>query len=238
VQEWGAHHDRIVFRTGVTLLQAASAAGLERVLNDGVLAPHVARSLLPAIALVEKGHEETLLGALLAQGEMPALVDDHIERTDKSVVIQADGVIVPIHRMPSLYLETRLARIAERDAEGRWRITQASVARAGGDRVRVRALLAEAGVLQRGVMPATLVADIKRWGGYWGRVGIEALTLLEFESREHLSELMAQAEAAAYLTPFAAGERALAVVDTASLPAVERMLAELGVQVRRGLQGG
>jgi len=235
LQEWGSHHDRIVFRTGVTLLQTGDAATLEQLLGDAALAPHVARSLMPELALVAKGHEDALVQDLLARGKLPTLVDDNSGRTDKDVIVHADGTLVPIHRVPSIFLVARLVRIAEQDAEGRWRLTPASVARAGGDRARVQALLAEVGLLHRGVLPEALVADIKRWGSYYGQAAIEALTLVEFDSRDHLQELVAVPALAAYLTPFAAGERALAVVKSADLPAVERIVNELGVKVRRGL---
>jgi hypothetical protein len=233
LQEWGAHHERIVFRTGVSLLQAVDGAALARLMADPVANTYFARSLAPAVALVGKGADAGLLGALQGQGILPAMADADPKRTDNDVTIQPDGEIVPVHPVPSLFLTGRLARVAAQAAHGGWRITAESVRKTGSGRDATLAVLAELEKLQRGVLPDALVADIKRWGGYYGRAEIATITLLEFESKAHLADVLAQPALRGCIAPFAAGERALATTPTDQLSVVEQLLCDLGVTIVR-----
>jgi hypothetical protein len=231
LQEWGAHHDRIVFRTGVSLLQAVDADALARLVADPIVNKHLARTIGPAVTLVAKGTEADLLAVLRQRGVLPAMADADPKRTDNDVTIQPDGAIVPVHAVPSLFLTGRLARVAEQDAEGTWRITTTSVNKGGGGRSATLVLLGELEKLNRGVLPDSLVADIKRWSGYYGQATIATLTFLEFESKAQLADVLAQPALQGRLTPFAAGERALATTPTDQLAEVTQMLVDLGVTI-------
>lgn len=235
LQEWGAHHERIVFRSGVSLLQAADTATLDRLLTTTSVADQVARVLAPGVALVRKGGEQPLVQTLLAQDLLPALSNDQPASADHSVEIDQHGVITPIHAVPSLHLRGRLVRFAEADERGRWRLTPTSVKRAGGSRAKVLALLDELGKLQRGELPAAVVTLIKQWGAYYGQAGAANVTLLEFRDPQALQELLTHPELQPYLTPFAAGNRALAVVPAKQLATVKRILQTLGVALKEGL---
>lgn len=235
LHEWGAHHERIVFRSGVSLLQAANAAMLDQVLTTTPATDHIARVLAPGVALVRKGREESCLQTLLAADLLPAVSNDQPASADHSVEIDEQGVITPIHAVPSLHLRGRLARVAETDKHGQWRLTPASVKRAGGSRAKVLALLDELGKLQRGELPATVVTLVKQWGAYYGEVGAASVTLLEFRDPQALQELLTHPELQGHLTPFAAGNRALAVVPAKQLATVKRSLQALGVALKEGL---
>lgn len=235
LHEWGAHHERIVFRSGISLLQAADDATLNRLLTATPIGAQVARVLAPGVALVRKGAEQPLIRALLAQDLLPAISRDQPASADHSVQIDQNGLITPVHAVPSLHLRGRLARFAEADAHGQWRLTPATVKRAGGNRKRVVALLEELDKLQRGALPAAVVTLVKQWGAYYGEAGAATVTLLEFRDSQALQELLTHPELQSYLTPFPAGQRALAVVPAKQLAAVKRLLQTLGVTIKEGL---
>ena len=235
LHEWGTHHERIVFRSGISLLQAADDATLNRLLTETPVGAQVARILAPGVALVRKGADQPLIQALLAQDLLPALSGDQPASADHSVQIDQNGLITPIHAVPSLHLRGRLARFAEADAQGRWRLTLPAVKRAGGNRERVVALLEELDKLERGALPAAVVTLVKQWGGYYGEAGAATVTLLEFRDPQALQELLTQPELQSYLTPFPAGQRALAVVSAKQLATVKRILQTLGVALKEGL---
>ena len=162
---------------------------------------------------------------------MPAFSAADPSQTDNDVIVQPDGDITPVHAVPNLFLTGRLARIAEQDEQSRWRITPGTVRRQGHGREATQAVLNELGRLHRGALPTAVVANVKRWRGYYGRVAVGAVTLLEFDSKAHLADACAHARLQELLTPFDAGNRALAMVDAAHLAETEQILAELGVEL-------
>jgi hypothetical protein len=237
LEEWAAHHERIVFRTGVSLLQAADASLLDRLMQDPRTGSFVARAVSPEVAIIARRGQGKLVSALVEQGLFPAVSGAQPQSADKSVVVQEDGTIRAIHAVPSLHLRGRISRLAEETgAEGEWRLTPASIGRAGGSKTRVLGILEELGKLHRGTeLPEELVEQIKAWGGYYGDAAAQTLTLIEFRDQSALDELMQRSDLT-YLTLFPAGNRALAVVPRDKLAQVKEVLAGLGVRVREGLK--
>jgi hypothetical protein len=236
LEEWGAHHERIVFRTDVSLLQAADAGLLATLTANAETSHSLARALAPDVAIIRKGKEKALITALLGQDLLPAVSGANPEAADHSVIVQADGTIRPIHAVPSLHLRGRVERLADSLPDGRWRLTRQSVARAGGSKNKVQQLLAELGKLHRGALPGDLVMQVKAWGGYYGQAAVETLTLLEFRDQETLQEVAQLPEARDYLTLFPSQDRALAIVLAEKLAQVKAILAQLGVPVKDGLR--
>ncbi len=236
LEEWGASHERIVFRTGVSLLQAADAGLLASLMDDPDLGRHLARPVSPEVALIRSGHVPSLVSELVGRGLFPAVSDARPESADHSVIIGPDGTIRPVHAVPSLFLRERLSRLAEETAGGEWRLTPESVRRAGGERGRVLRILDELRRLHRGPFPDSLAERIKAWGGYYGHAAAETLTLIEFQDLTALEELRQHPQLRAYLTPFPAGDRALAIIPTEKLNEVKEVLARFGVRVRAGLR--
>lgn len=235
LDEWGAHHQRIIFRTGVQLLQAADEALLQQLLAHEKVGAHLARPLAPAVALVKKAHNDKLLKGLLQTDLLPAVSGDQPASADHSVVMDKTGLITPVHAVPSLHLSGRLARFAAPQADGRWQITAASARQVGGSRKKVQELLEEMGKLQRGPLPSALVDRIKTWGAYYGEASSEVVTLIEFRDRQALEELSKRPDLQGILTPFRAGERAIAVVPRERLAEVTGILTALGVILKNGL---
>lgn len=235
LDEWGANHERIVFCTGVNLLQAASADLLTRLAQEPRVGAHIARPVAADVALVEKGSQEQLIAALVEQGLFPAVSGAQPEAADHSVIVHQDGTIHPIHTVPSLHLRGRLSRLAEETGNGEWKLTPASIRQAGGSRSKVLRLLEELNKLNRGPFPANLTGQLKAWGGYYGRAAAETLTLIEFRDRAALEELVSCPDLQPYLTPFPTQDRALAVVPAEKLPQVKEILARFGVPVQEGI---
>lgn len=229
LHEWGAHHDRIVFRSDVTLLQTATTDLLNLLLEDAKTGRYLERGLTPEVALLNKGQINKLQQALLDKAMLPAVSDDQPSAADHSVTISPDGAIRPIHSVPNLHLTGRLARIAEEGKQG-WKLTQRSVRKAAGNRKKVEELLAELNKLQRSDLPEALVANIKKWGLYYGTAAIETLTLIEFSDRNTLNEVLKHPQLKDKLAPYKAGERAVVTVEAKDLKQVRQILSELGVE--------
>jgi hypothetical protein len=236
LDEWAAHHERIVFRTGVSLLQAANAGLLNTLMEQTDTGQFIARSVSPQVALVRTNQQPQLISTLIAQGVFPAVSGAQPEAADGNVIIQEDGTIHPIHAVPSLHLRGRLSRVAEEADDGGWRLTPASVSRAGGSQGKVLRLLEELSKLHRGQLPETLVEQIKAWGGYYGNAAVETLTLIEFRDQSALDELRRHPELHKYLAPFPAGNRAFAVVQADKLTHVKKILDHFGVRIKDGIR--
>jgi hypothetical protein len=237
LQEWGASHERIVFRTGVSLLQAADADLLEDLMDEAEIADQVARRVSPEVVLLNDGAQRPLIARLLARGLLPAVSGPEPQSADASVIVGQDGRIRSIHAVPGLHLRGRLARLAEEQGEGQWRLTPESIRRAGGSKGKVNRILEELSRLHRGRLPEGLPDLLKAWGGYYGSARTETLTLVQFRDQETLDELRQQPALGHLLKPFPAGKRALAVVPTERLAELQEILERFGVQLREGLWG-
>ncbi|MCP4544366.1 MAG: hypothetical protein GY832_45220 [Chloroflexi bacterium] len=113
LDEWAAHHERIIFRTGVSLLQAADADLLATLIDDSRTGKHLARTVAPEVALLNSEQQKPLTLALIEQDTFPAVSDAHPKAADDSVIVQKDGNVRPIHAVPSLHLRERLSRLAK-----------------------------------------------------------------------------------------------------------------------------
>ncbi len=231
--EWAAHHDRIVFRRSVTLLQAADETLLARLLDEDETGKLLARPVGQTVALVKTKQQTRLLSALRSSGLFPVVSGANPEAADKSVVVAEDGRIQPLHAVPSLHLRGRLARFAIETDEG-WQLTGPSVRHAGGSKKKAQFIIDELGKLNRGPLPNALVEQIRAWSGYYGRATVATVTLFEFRDQETLAELRALPELKDLLQPFAAGNRALARVDDEQVTAVQAILTRLGLEFKSG----
>lgn len=231
--EWGEHHRRIVFRTGVSLLQTDTAELLQQLTDTPKLNQYIARTITANVALLKTKKDNAFVKDLRTQSILATLGNDQAESVDHSILFHTDGTIDLIHHIPDLHLRGRLSRYAEETAAGQWRLTAESVRRGSGNKAKVTAVLNDMRRLHRGTLPPKLVSQVKAWGGYYGDVGIEKLTLIEFQDAEIMSELMAHPDLRDALSPFAVDKRALAIVATKKLTHVKKVLAALGVSVKK-----
>lgn len=227
--EWAAHHERIVFRSGVTLLQAADETLLEQLLTGDETGKLLARSVGNAVALVKSNGQSKLIQALQNIDILPAVSGANPESADKSVIVNENGRVQPVHAVPSLHLRGRLSRFTE-ETGAEWRLTETAVCRAGGNKKKAQGIVDELRKLHRGRLPNSVVEQVKAWGGYYGAAKIGTMTLFEFRDQATLAELCQLTELKDLLQPFPAGKRALAVVDEESITAVKTILNRLGVK--------
>ncbi|MBI3959342.1 MAG: helicase-associated domain-containing protein [Chloroflexi bacterium] len=234
LSEWAQSHERIVFRTGVDLLQTGEAALLEKLTALGAVAAQVERTLTPSLALLNGGGVARLVTALKEAGHLPIVSDALPAAADKSIRLDENGAIHLLHPFPSLYLEGRLAKVAERALQGQWRLLESSVRRAGGSRTKVTDLLQELAALSQSPLPDALVERIKAWGSYYGKAGMARVILLEFQSRAVLDELLAMPDLSQRLRPFDE-KQPLAIVTEKEAAQVKKRLEGLGVTLKDGI---
>lgn len=235
LQEWGAHHRRIVFRRGVDLLQTIDGATMQKLLDTPAINQHIARTLTPTMAILQKNNHPTLKEALFRYDILPASGSTAAEAVTGSVQIQPDGRITPVFGTFGLYLRGRLARYAAETDDGAWRLTEDSVRRSAGDKKSVLTMLDDLRQLNRGDLPPEIVTHIKSWGGYYGAVALDTLTLMEFQDAEVMAEIMHHPQLHGLLSPFQTVGRALAVVGKPYVRRVRKILAELGISVQEGI---
>ena len=230
LSEWSAHHERIVFRSNITLLQAADETVLERLLNDAQTGKLLTRPTGNVVALVKNHSQSRLVQALQNMNILPAISGASPEAADKSVIVHKNGRIQPVHAVPSFHLRGRMAKFSEEAGDG-WQLTETAVRRAGGSKKKAQAIVDELRKLHRGRLPKSIVMQIKAWGGYYGTATIGTITLFEFRNLETLAELSKLADLKELLHPFPAGKRALAVVDEEQITAVKTILNRLGIKI-------
>lgn len=237
LDEWDAHHQRIVFRSGVTLMQAASEDMVTALMAQPQIQVLLERRLSPVVAEVRPGSTGRLVSSLVGQGRFPAVSGIGSETLAQSVTITPDGTVRPVHAVPTLHLCSLLDKLAEKTSDREWCLTEKSVRRAATGKNQIIRLLDQLAWLSRGPFPAALKEQIKAWGRYYGSAAVEALTLIEFRDADTLAELSAQPELHTLLAPFPAGNRALATVPNDKLGVVKAILARLGIPVRDQLKG-
>ncbi len=233
LEEWGARHERIIFRSGVDLLQTLDAEMMEALRQTPEIARQIDHMLLPTVALIQNGEMKKLTAALRQHGHLSAVSRITPEAANRSISVADDGTIRALHPLPHLYTKGRLARMAEGGEDGIWRLTAESVIRRGGSRSKVQAMIEDLTALNHKPLPVSVVRQIKAWGNYYGNAHMGKVTLIEFQSKPILEELLTHPEVAEHLTPFAAGERALAVVN-GDMRTVKKILDQFGIATKAG----
>ncbi|MFQ5858676.1 MAG: helicase-associated domain-containing protein [Anaerolineae bacterium] len=234
LEEWQALHERIVFRRGVTLAQAADAAMLDRLLENPELADALGRRATDTVTLSTNSVKKTA-AALRRGGWLPLITATGQRQAPDNLRANPDGRLRFVHAAPSIYALGRVAPYSEIVDDG-WQITRQAVR----DALRVKgttvdSILEDLQSVHAGELPRELVIDIKAWGKYYGDATMDTLTLVQFRDHDVLKELIADPELKPYFQPFQAGRRALAAVDREHLDTVQRLLAERGIEITWGL---
>jgi hypothetical protein len=231
--EWAEHHERVVLRQGVTLLEAASPELLDRLLQDKTISKLVSQQAGPQAALL-KGQAH-LRQALQ---ERDLLLATSTGRAEGAVRFSEEGEAHFIHAVPDLQARSRLAQLTDRDDAG-YRVTRASLHRLLEAGHELGEVLAELTALSHGPLPDRLVQQIKVWGRYYGTAQLDRVWLLRLRDEATLRELRADPELGRLLKPFNSGasargqgRSAIAVVAPQHVDKVRKRLRELGIEVR------
>lgn len=229
--EWGARHERIVFRPSVMLVQANSAEQLDAL--QQTTRNVLDKTLTDTIAILNPKKRKQLQDALLEQGVLPTA--DRADKTDNSVLIDAEGMVTLQQRTPSLFIVGQLAKIAEQQSNGRWQITRSAFERSATNKEETTRFLTELERLQIGMLPSELARKIKMWGSFYGKVAVETLTLVAFQDEDTLHDLMQHDALAGLLRPFPDANRPLAVIPTDKVADIQSYLSALGIDVVEGV---
>ena len=179
---------------------------------------HIPPQHLPAEVLGETDRVAAVEGQALARR-----AGRHGPHCERDLVAQ-EGIV-----------SGRPHREAERDEDNSWRLTPDSIRQAGGGRKKVERILGELRAMHRGTLPRDLIKRIKGWGAYYGEAAVETLTLVEFRDKAVMAEMRQHPELKAILRPFAAGDRALAVVPADALEKLLLTLDQLGIKINQRL---
>jgi len=234
LSEWAQHQERIVFRSGVDLLQANDPALLEKLAGLAPVADQIERTLTPSLVLLKERSIDKITAALKEAAQLPIVTDALPAATNKSIRLDDDGTIHLLHPLPSLFLEGRLSKIAELSKKGQWKLSHSTVQQAGGNRTKINDLLAELASLSQSPLAAPLVDRIKAWGGYYGSAGMAQITLMEFQSRDVLDELLKMADLRLRLRSLN-DKQPLAIVTEKDLAPVKKTLECLGISIKNGV---
>jgi len=231
LEEWQVLHERIVFRRGITLLQAADGKILDSLLQDPNLAQVLGRRVTENATLAS-GTIPQAMNALHKKGWFPLTTPANRRKVPKCARADVDGRLHFIHAAPSIYALGKVAPFSEL-SDSQYQITEKSVQAALKHRgTTVDSILESLRSVYIGEPPRNLILDIKAWGKYYGNAKMDTLTLVQFRDKEILSELLADPDISPYLTPFKAGIRALAVVDREHIEKVQRLLADRNIKIR------
>jgi len=235
LEEWQTLHERIVFRRGVTLLQAADRETLDQLLEDSKLAQTLGQRVAENVTL-PPGDVSQVAKALRKRGWLPLVTQSTDRNAPNSLQADEDGRLRFVLAAPSIYALGKVAPFTEM-VEGTHQITSKAVQKALTHReTTVDSILEALQSVHIGKLPHKLVIDIKAWGEYYGNAKMNTLTLIQFRDHDALRELLTDPDLSSFLTPFEAGPRALAIVDREHIEDVQRLLAERGVRIQWNLK--
>lgn len=234
LEEWAGEHERITVYEGGALVMSASPEVLNLALSGVYLSEVV--PLTNTMALVPTPVTKRLLQTGVRKGVMPALVSGVDEELAESITVDGEGTIRSRGPLAGVFVLGTLARVAEPQPDGTWRLTRESVARAAVH-LPVDELLALLERMSGQAVPRELARRVRVWAGYFGHVRVYRPVLLQFRSEEVLQALRDLPEFRRLLKPFTlAPGRGLAVVSERRLSEVLDRLAALGVEVEGGHQ--
>lgn len=201
LDEWQAAFERILVRTQVGWVEAATPELIDALEANPQLQPIIIKRATPTGLIVRGGMMNVVEQTLLAASELPARSPRADEAQRGSIVVAEDGMVRPAHAVSSLYVFGALQPFAERDGDG-WRITAASVARAATGGLDAGAILVQLSTLAAGSVPLALQSQIKAWSKHYGSATISTMTLVQFRDQDTLDELRRDSELARVLKPF------------------------------------
>ncbi len=229
--EWQAAFERIVVRSQVGWVEAATPELVDSLLADPRVQAAIVKRASPTGLIVRSGKMEAVERALLAASELPRRNARADAAQPGSIIMTEDGVVRPAQPAPSLYVHGALQPFTE-PTKGCWRITPASVSRAAANGTDAAAILTQLASMAAGPVPAELQSQIKAWSKHYGSASIATVTLAQFRDQDTVDELLRDPELARVLKPFIpAAKLGLASIAPDKLEQARALLTARGVEV-------
>lgn len=239
LHEWAANMQRIVIRTNVSLLQAASPSLLAAALQLGAVAREVIRRPSPDVALLNTGAPpaKRVLDALRGAGYASTYTLTESVAASPCLTITPAGVIAFREALPNIFLLAKVEPFCEQNSDGAWQVTAAAVANAVRSGWTGLSILDMLRSLHIGPLPAGFDLKVKAWAGHFGTVRQQTMTILRFDSSKILEELMANPEVGPLLKSFLPRESfsTLAMVEPKDAERLHMLLQERGVVFKNQL---
>jgi len=231
LEEWELQHRRITFRRNQVVVQFADAETQHE--TRELLGEYQARSLTEQFDVLGKPDAKQVIHALHEAGWSPLTENANKAQSEAAVSyikMKADGELTLTQPTPSVFVLGQLAQFASANSDGTWAITAESVQRAIGRGLTVEQVLTLIMELSQSAVPLALERRIRKWSGFFGQANLQNVLLLELESVDALTALMADEELKAYLQPIEGSSKPLALVSGIDLPNLREMLIERGVR--------
>jgi hypothetical protein len=193
LEEWGAQHERVTFRPRTPLLQTIDELTLDALYADESVGPLLGRRLAATVALIPVSQLQNVHQRLIASGQLAALSEGLGFQAGPQLDVQPDGTIIFRQPQPSVYTLHELQPFV--DAEnGRLQITPDSLRRGAQFGLDADAVVAILERLSGGTLPGDPAALVRRWTKDWGNGAIYDATILQLETPQQLTDLMADPE--------------------------------------------
>jgi hypothetical protein len=262
LEEWGAHHERIVVRRNMSLLQAIDAPTLDTLYADPALQRFLGRRLSPTAALVPTKQLEPLRAQLVAIGKLPALSEGGDAYPSRVLSADPAGRITFLQPLPSIFVRRALRPFTTaavpgteapglqaqgqpvreppaqglQEADGSLRLTPDSLRRGARSGMTAEQMIAILERFQAEPLPEEVPAMVRRWAKNWGRGTLAEVALLQVESAEIMADLLAEHELKPLLRPIA-GAPTLATIQQDKMMEVRQLLEERGMDLEDKLRG-
>ncbi|MGQ9840973.1 MAG: helicase-associated domain-containing protein [Anaerolineae bacterium] len=231
LEEWQVAFEQITVRPAVGWIEVAGPELAEELLSLPELQAALIKRVTPTGLMVQADKIAAVEKALLAAGELPLRIRRANTVRSGSVIVTAEGQVLPAGPLTDFYTRVVLAQFAERSGEG-WHITPATVAHAAGRGMDAAAILSHLADLAQTKIPETLQTQIKTWSRHYGTARITTLTLVQFRDHETLDELRQDPELMRLLQPFhPEAKLGLATVATQHREKLKTLLAARGMEI-------
>ncbi len=254
LEEWGERHERILIYRDVFVLQTDTPDKLTSLLEDRKIGQYL-HCIDDQTAWLRSAHANKIERRLWALDLLPAVSKGPAEDLAGSLCLEQNGHLVPRHKLPSLYVEGTVRRIAqaveekasenvpdsdeERDPKHNhngalWRLTPKSIQAAIEANMTVPDIIALLEQMISGELPMEWEKRIKAWGNHYGEGQLERVFLLRLESGESLRELRDTVpHLRRWLQPLSNSQDGIAIVEEEHLEEVESLLEEWGIALNR-----
>jgi hypothetical protein len=205
---------------------AVDAPTLDALYADSQVAPLLGPRVAPTAALVVPEYLAALRDRLLDIDRLPTLSEGRERPAQPAYTVGGDGCINFGQRLPDMTVQ----QVADQEADGSTRVTMHSLQRAAAQGLGADDILAALERFHDGPLPAEVVQLVRRWAKHWGRGVLSAVTLLQVESAEVLTDLLADPEVSPHLRRLE-GAATVAVVQGAGVERVRSALQVRGMEL-------